>query len=41
MAQYELSSTLARYLDRHLVLPLCEFLQVRLASSMGVQAPHA
>lgn len=27
MAQYEISGTLAKYLDRHLILPLLEFLQ--------------
>eukprot|EP00879_Flechtneria_rotunda_P008745 GHRR01009159.1.p1 GENE.GHRR01009159.1~~GHRR01009159.1.p1 ORF type:complete len:433 (+),score=137.31 GHRR01009159.1:130-1428(+) len=29
MAQYELSSTLAKYLDKHLYLPLLEFLQAQ------------
>lgn len=27
MAEYELSRTLSKYLDRHLVFPLLEFLQ--------------
>ena len=28
-AKFELSPTLSKYLDRHLVFPLLEFLQVR------------
>lgn len=29
MAQYDLTRTISKYLDRHLVLPLLEFLEAR------------